>query len=56
MSVADVDYKMLFVSEYFVTDSARRLNCAVEGRVLTTQSALGHKLFATNVATNHQSF
>ena len=50
MCVAHVDCQVIFVSEYLVTDSARRLNCVVDSPVAATQSAFGHELFATNVA------
>ena len=50
MCVAHVDCQVIFVSEYLVTDSARRLNCVVDSLVAANQSAFGHELFATSVA------
>ena len=50
MCVANVDCQMLFASEYFVTEIARRFNLLMDSPVVVTQSFFGHELFATHVA------
>ena len=50
MCVAKVDCQVLFASEYFVTDIARRFNLLMDGHVVVIQSSFGHELFATHVA------
>ena len=50
MCVANVDCQVLFASEYFVTEIARRFNLLMDSPVVVTQSFFGHELFATHVA------
>ena len=50
MCVANADCQMLFASEYFVTEIARRFNLLMDSPVVVTQSFFGHELFATHVA------
>ena len=40
MCVANVDCQVLFASEYFVTEIARRFNLLMDGPVVVTQSFL----------------
>ena len=55
MCVANVDCQVLFASEYFVTEIARRFNLLMDSPVVVTQSFFGHELLSTHVANNNFS-